>query len=79
MLFRSAAVVRKLKFPHTTKVCATGGLTKAGDVILKPLRQATPHPIIEPILPPVLGAALLVLDAKPIETLVEQASAWKLK
>lgn len=74
-----ATVARKLNFSKTTPVCATGGLTQAGEVILKPLRKATPHPVSEPILPPVLGAALLVMDTKPIEALVEQAIAWKLK
>jgi len=62
-------VARKLEFPRSPRVCVTGGLTKAGAIFRKPLEAATRYEIIDPILPPVLGAALLMLDTKPVEAL----------
>lgn len=53
-------------------VAVTGGLTKAGDVFLEPLRKAVKNraprcEVIEPQLPPVMGAVLIALQSLGID------------
>ncbi len=61
-------VARKLSFwPGPVQVTITGGLAQAGPVYLNPLhaairRRVPAADIVDPILPPVLGAALLALE-----------------
>jgi N-acetylglucosamine kinase-like BadF-type ATPase len=82
-----AAVVRKLGFddPRPVPLAITGGLAATGAVILEPLRRAVaclaPRcELVEPKLPPVLGAACLALqrigrpsDAAVVEELARTA------
>jgi len=71
-----ATVANQLGLPEslgTVPVAITGGLTKAGDVFLGPLRQAVQRrssacEVIEPKLPPVMGAVLLAIQSLGIDT-----------
>lgn len=66
-------VARQLDFlPGPVSVTVTGGLARSGPVYWGPLcaaiqRRIPASQVVEPILPPVLGAALLALEAMGVE------------
>ncbi len=76
-------VARKLAFwPGPVQVAITGGLAQAGPVYQEPLhaaiRRRVPRAdLVEPMLPPVLGAALLALEALGVSLSSEQIAALK--
>ena len=69
-----ATVARELQLSPSlgeVPVAVTGGLRKAGEVFLEPLRAAVAHAaptcrIVQPKLPPVVGAALIALESMGI-------------
>jgi len=66
----------------TVPVAVTGGLTSAGDVFMDPLREAVQRrapqcEVIEPSLPPVLGAVLLAIELLGIPVDAHQVAQLK--
>jgi len=80
-----ATVADKLDLPSslgTVPVAVTGGLTKAGEVFLNPLRTAVQHrapacEVISPSLPPIMGAVLIALQSLGVAPSPEVVSNLK--